>query len=214
MMKWSRILIVLYFIYIFFIFQSYKFLILNVSLAYIPLELANLACKKKWHPMFFWPLAALWLLFFPNSPYLLTDFFHLENLRVNAMQIGVFSNNPFIWKHFTVMAVGILFGLYTGFVSLKWMLDALMDRFRTTANSVAYWGTFGVIIVLSGYAIYLGRFARLHTVYLFTDPMYVIHQMVDAFSYEMFYFIACFVVIQTVIYFIFIKFPNKKASAS
>lgn len=53
MMKWSRILIVLYFIYIFFIFQSYKFLILNVSLAYIPLELANLACKKKWHPMFF-----------------------------------------------------------------------------------------------------------------------------------------------------------------
>ncbi|EUJ51061.1 DUF1361 domain-containing protein [Paenilisteria rocourtiae] len=208
-MKWCRFFLVLYVMYIFFVLDGYYFLVLNISLAYIPFELAALVYQKERKPYVFWPIAFVWLLFFPNSPYLLTDFFHLENLHINAAEVGVFSNNPYIWERFTVMTVGVCFGLYTGFVSLKWMLDEWLIRFKTT-NNVFYWATFVCISVLSGYAIYLGRFARLHSVHLFTDPLHSIQQMLAVFSYQMVYFIACFMVIQTLVYLIFLKFPDKK----
>ncbi|WP_233231005.1 DUF1361 domain-containing protein [Paenilisteria weihenstephanensis] len=209
MMKWCRIFLVMYFIYIIFVLDGYYFLILNVTLAYIPLELAALLYQKKRKAYVFWPIAFLWLLFFPNAPYLLTDFFHLEGLRINAAQIGIFSNNPHIWERFTVLTVGVIFGLYTGFVSLKWMLDEWMLRCKTS-RALVYWASFSGIAILSSYAIYLGRFARLHSVYLFTDPIYSIQQMMAAFSYRMVYFMICFVIIQVVVYLSFVKFPNKK----
>ncbi|MBC1473213.1 DUF1361 domain-containing protein [Listeria grandensis] len=208
-MKWCRFFLIMYFLYIICVLDGYFFLILNVLLAYIPLELAAFVYRKKRSPYLFWPVAFLWLLFFPNAPYLLTDFFHLENLRINAAQIGVFSNHPHIWERFTVMTVGVFFGLYTGFVSLKWMLDEWMIRWKS-ASTLFYWATFGGLTILSGYAIYLGRFARLHSVYLFTDPLRSLQQMLDAFSYPMLYFVTCFIVIQTLIYLIFLKFPDKK----
>lgn len=209
MMKWCRAFFVMYLLYIMFIVDGYYFMILNVSLAYIPLELAAFVYGKQRRAYLFWPVAFLWLLFFPNAPYLLTDFFHLEGLRVNVAGTGVFSSDPYIWGRFTALTVGVCFGLYTGFVSLKWMLDEWMIRCKST-RALVYWATFVGISALSGYAIYLGRFARLHSVYLFTEPLHSIQQMIDAFSYEMGYFVVCFMVIQAIVYLVFLKFPHKK----
>src|SRR5436309_9082729 len=59
----------------------YAFLVWNLFLAWLPLAFALLACEKyrkgperNWH---FLGLAAAWLLFFPNAPYIFTDLIHV-----------------------------------------------------------------------------------------------------------------------------------------
>ena len=53
---------------------------LNVFLAYIPLEISFYFERVNRKLTYF--LMALWLLFYPNAPYLFTDFFHLAELKI------------------------------------------------------------------------------------------------------------------------------------
>lgn len=66
-----------YFLVLHFTADTYTFLILNVGLAYIPFEIAVFLTKKPRVWWIFWPLGIVWLVFFPNAPYLLTDLLHL-----------------------------------------------------------------------------------------------------------------------------------------
>src|SRR2546422_11644248 len=61
----------------------YGFLVWNLFLAWLPLVFALFACEKfrnssrpNWR---FFGLAAAWLVFFPNAPYIFTDLVHLTN---------------------------------------------------------------------------------------------------------------------------------------
>src|ERR1700741_1851339 len=59
---------------------SFIFLVWNLFLACIPLWITMFMRwqERAFRPHFmFWIAAAAWLLFFPNSPYLITDFIHL-----------------------------------------------------------------------------------------------------------------------------------------
>src|SRR3982751_5903070 len=62
---------------------NYTFLIWNLFLAWLPLMFALGVCRQYqagarggWK---LGSLAALWLLFFPNAPYIFTDLIHLNN---------------------------------------------------------------------------------------------------------------------------------------
>jgi uncharacterized membrane protein len=50
----------------------------NLILAWIPWW-ASAALQHQRHAERFWALSALWLVFFPNAPYLLTDLVHLTH---------------------------------------------------------------------------------------------------------------------------------------
>ena len=53
----------------------------NTILAYLPVEMSlHLSAGRK--PIVFWALFALWAIFFPNAPYVLTDYFHLARVDV------------------------------------------------------------------------------------------------------------------------------------
>ena len=61
--------------------ERYAFLIWNLFLAWIPFIISyftyTLTIHRRWVYLFI-PIAAfLWLIFFPNAPYILTDFQHL-----------------------------------------------------------------------------------------------------------------------------------------
>src|SRR5690242_7297060 len=56
----------------------YRFLIWNLFLAWIPFLISyftySLSLRRRWVYLFIPVAAFLWLIFFPNAPYILTDF--------------------------------------------------------------------------------------------------------------------------------------------
>lgn len=129
---------------------AYGFLAWNLFLAWIPL-LLTAALMTAWRlgaRIAVPPLLILWLLFFPNAPYVVTDFVHL----------GGIGGMP---RWFDVLLLGSFAAtsLAIGFVSLH-----LVQRlFRVTLGVVWSWVVALTVIALSGIGIYLGRVAQLNS---------------------------------------------------
>lgn len=148
------------------------FLILNIFLAYIPFEISNLIYKVNNKALII-ILSLLWLLFYPNAPYLLTDFFHLEALNIYELTT-TFNFVLRDWIVFSIITCGLLFGFIIGVISLLRVVKKLQITFF---NNESFIKTFIIILLITlaaGFAIYLGRFPRLHSHYLFTEPILII----------------------------------------
>jgi uncharacterized membrane protein len=129
---------------------DYYFLVGNIFLAWIPLGLAYTIYTFSWNRkvlLFIMPFpAVLWLLFFPNAPYILTDLLHLANPKE---YIPVwFDVLLILWFSWT--------GLSLGIVSLFMMQDIVRREF----GRIAGWGFVGTVGVLASLGIYIGRFLR------------------------------------------------------
>ncbi len=128
----------------------YTFLIWNLFLAWIPLIFSYLAyifSIKRTFLYFLVPLFALvWLAFFPNAPYIITDMQHLANgwggvpLWYDVLLL--------IWFSWT--------GLLLGIVSLYLMQEVVK---KTFGKIIGWLLVFGVSL-LSSIGVYLGRFLR------------------------------------------------------
>ncbi len=140
---------------------TYAFLIWNLFLAWVPLLFAWIVSHIQ-KPAFAWKWmwfpAALWLLFFPNSPYILTDLGHLA--RLSEWTLVPLGFDVVMILTFT------LNGLFVGFVSLFLMEDVWRQHVRArvaTALSVS-------ALILAGFGMYLGRFIRWNSWDLFHRP--------------------------------------------
>lgn len=138
----------------------------NYLLAYIPFELSLVAVKSK-NKFITISMIFIWMLFYPNSPYLLTDFFHLESLDIYNLE--VFNLNLFDWTMFSIITLGIIFGYIIGVYSVIIIAEKLKLKNRNFRYTF-----FFAISYISGFAIYLGRFSRLHSHYLLFDTLKVI----------------------------------------
>lgn len=133
----------------------------NLFLAWLPLWFALAAYNVyKRSSRLSWLVvvgcAALWLLFFPNAPYLLTDIVHLRTSP------GV----PFWYD--LIMVVGFAWtGLFLGLVSL-YLMQSLV---RLAAGGPASWVFALAVSALSGFGIYLGRFLRWNSWDVFLSPL-------------------------------------------
>ncbi|MBO0439750.1 DUF1361 domain-containing protein [Candidatus Enterococcus ikei] len=148
--------------------DSYHFMALNVFLAYLPIEISFHFQKvtKNW----FLLLGILWLLFYPNAPYLFTDFFHLETLTIYQGMDQLFGQSLSDWLSFSLLTVGICF---YGFVGMATIFSTLHECYRRSIFNKKWQGGLFVLIVnlLSSLAIFVGRFDRLHSIHLFTKPL-------------------------------------------
>lgn len=193
---WAYILISLLFI------DRFNFMILNLSLVYIPFELSviisNIKYKeKKSNGLIYWVVFLLWIFFYPNAPYLITDFFHLARLDyIDPMRDYIFTSDPYVWKHFCYLSTGIIFGIGMGLLSLKLVYKSIRDITKKISSNMFI----VVVAILSSYAIYMGRFLRLHTLDLIIYPFDTIKQMVSVFSSEFFYFMLYITIVQLIIY--------------
>ncbi len=88
---------------------------------------------------------ALWLLFFPNAMYIMTDLFHLKQRE------GV----P-LWYDLLILFSAATTGIIMGFVSLLNVERYLQKKIPARYISWAIFGFF----MLCGYGIYLGRYLR------------------------------------------------------
>jgi len=98
----------------------------------------------------------LWLGFFPNAPYIVTDLMHLRNSRAN-------------WLWLDVMAIGscAAMGLYAGILSLRWMHEALLMR---GTRAWLGWAFVLAASLAAGFGVFLGRFQRWNTWDILTRP--------------------------------------------
>ncbi len=101
-------------------------------------------------------LTLLWLIFFPNAPYMVTDLMYIAN-ATGTDGIDIYS--LVFWVKLLYLAIGALFAALLGLSSL-----------RDIHNLVLYWkgrfyGSIFLVAVslLSGLAIYVGRVLRFNS---------------------------------------------------
>jgi len=133
----------------------HHWLVWNVFLAMLPPLFAwvFMHCRIKGLRLM---LAALWFLFLPNAPYLVTDLIHLAHLSFDHWGEG-----RALYPWLTLMQTGISMFLATtmGLWSLSVMHRA-MGRWR---GPVAGWVMTVLVCMASGYAVFLGRFLRFNS---------------------------------------------------
>lgn len=133
------------------------FLIWNLFLALLPYAISAFIKKKKMPLRSYRSFAvyALWLLFLPNSFYLLTDFIHLHHQ--NWLQ--------FLFD-FIMLLSFTMAGFYSGILSVYAIHGIIRKQFsvRTTALLI------GAICILSAFGIYLGRMQRFNSWDILSDP--------------------------------------------
>ena len=130
---------------------NFRYLIWNLFLAWIPFVLAVFVYdrwRRRGAGLTLFVLGALWLLFFPNAPYIATDFVHLNRDPLAPFWFDAVTIASFAWM-----------GLLLGFASLYLMQTVV----RQWLGSAAGWAFAVVAIGLGSLGIYLGRFLRLNS---------------------------------------------------
>ena len=136
----------------------YVFLLVNLFLACMPLFFSTTLrffsyCESHWTIRA--AVAVLWLLFLPNAPYILTDILHLTRA----------SHAP-AWYDLALLLSCSGTGLLVGYLSLI-DVQAIVAR---SLGAACGWIFSFVSLVLSGFAIYLGRFLRWNSWDVLIDP--------------------------------------------
>lgn len=139
----------------------HSFLIWNLFLAWLPMWFAVAAynthkqrSRGSWLLVTIW--AFMWLLFMPNTLYLVTDIVNLY-----------YQPNMLFWYDVVLFALFIWTGVFLGLVSLFLMQEIV----RKTAGRVISWLFVFAVMALSSFGIYLGRFLRWNSWDLFSNPV-------------------------------------------
>ena len=98
--------------------------------------------------------AFIWLLFFPNAPYLLTDILHLKP-----------SDVP-LWYDLILLVAFAWTGTFLGLVSVYLMQTVVYHM----AGMLASWAFVVGTLAAGSFGIYLGRFLRWNSWDIFTNP--------------------------------------------
>ncbi len=148
--------------------DSYSNLVFNLGLAWIPLVVAGLAYIALRNRILFYlvmPISTIvWLIFFPNAPYLLTDFQHLANTYGEAP----------IWFDVLVMIWFAWTGLLLGVTSLYLMQEMVSRAF----SPVVGWIFAISATTVSSVGVYMGRFLRWNSWDILQDPIPIAKDMV------------------------------------
>jgi len=138
---------------------QYSYLVWNLFLAWLPLlfaiRLTAVLRHKLWSSWEAMSLSVLWLVFLPNSFYMISDFIHLQEV----MRIDILYD--------TVMFTSFIYtGVVLGFSSLY--LVHIQLRKRMTAREAGSW--IGLTLLICSAAIYIGRDLRWNSWDILTNP--------------------------------------------
>jgi len=156
--------------------RNFGFLIWNLFLAWVPYawSLWALSIHQR-APRRWWALllpAILWLLFFPNAPYLITDLIHLRQRPEIPLWYDVGLLMSFVWA-----------GCFLAVVSLNMVHQIIRDYVGRLWSWMLVMGIMG----LCGLGIYMGRFLRWNSWDIFLYPTDVLsdigHRLIHPFSH-------------------------------
>lgn len=145
----------------------YLFLNWNLFLAFIPWMLTLLV---RIQPQFqkqklsLLALIGVWLVFFPNAPYILTDLFHLRHTSSMPIWFDLVLVLSFAW-------VGLLFGMFSLW-EIEQLLEKRIGRVKTAILSSSF-------LFLAAFGIYLGRFLRWNSWDILDHPSGILYDISD-----------------------------------
>src|ERR1035437_422242 len=135
---------------------SILYLVWNLLLAWIPYIISSCCIKKDTSVNHFIPFFILWLLFFPNAPYLVTDVLHIASRL-----------SPLLWYDSLLFFFFGWIGLLLGMLSLFHVHQYLKVHYTYLVSELIIFA----ICVISSFGIYLGRFARWNSWDIFINPL-------------------------------------------
>lgn len=170
---------------------QFSFLTWNLFLAWVPFWLILLVENTRQKNLKFLILP-VWLLFFPNAPYIITDLLHLKNYTHNIPWYDSLAI-------FTFAATGVLIALY----SLQ-KAHRILEQYTSPATT---WTLIALCSLLTGFGVYLGRYCRLNSWDLFNRPIWfagrILHQFENPLTYK---FTLTFSFVFFAFYYIYIRF--------
>lgn len=145
------------------------FLLWNIFLAWIPFAvshyLISAANTNRWKEV---GLFTIWLLFFPNALYIITDLVHLD----------IESSIP-KWFDAILLFTSSIVGLMMAFISLYKVEKFLSGRFAKRTVSVIIAG----VLFLGSFGVYLGRFLRWNSWDIISNPLGLLSTIVQRFIF-------------------------------
>lgn len=144
----------------------FRFLDWNLFLAWIPVGLAFFVYESAHagHRVAAAALGVVWLLFFPNAPYMLTDFIHLRESPSTPLWYDGLMLSAFAWT-----------SLVLGFLSLYLMQVV----WRRAAGPIVAWAGVVATLALGSVGVYIGRFIHFNSWDALLHPRRVAH-VIDA----------------------------------
>jgi len=179
----------------------FTFLIWNLFLAFIPYAISkwlsrNIDCvhgRLKFSIIF-----TIWLLFIPNSFYIMTDLFHLDS----------FINIP-LWFDLTIILSFAWNGLLLGILSVRQMEKMLEDYFFKRTELLFIYP----VMFLNALGVYIGRYLRFNSWDIVSNPFQLLKDISDLvlhpFQYKYVWgMVICFSVFMTLIYILLKKLSD------
>lgn len=154
---------------------TFIFLVWNLFLAWIPYWIAlAMPMIKHWKFAPIWTVLffVIWLLFFPNAPYIITDLLHLKHRPPVPKWFDVMLLFSFAWT-----------GLMLGYFSLMEMQRLLRHWLsKRVVNTII-----GFSLLLGSYGIYIGRFQRWNSWDIVNQPLTILKESLNTLLHPMVY---------------------------
>ncbi|MFH0865086.1 MAG: DUF1361 domain-containing protein [Bacteroidota bacterium] len=151
----------------------YFFLNWNLFLAGIPwvLSVVIISVKEKNALLNFF-LFILWLLFFPNSLYIITDLFHLRNETAFPIWYDLILITSFAWA-----------GLMMGFSSLINIRIFLIKFLPVNVTNLIL----AALLFLGSFGVYVGRYLRWNSWDLIANPLPMMIDIKERIAHPMYH---------------------------
>jgi uncharacterized membrane protein len=147
--------------------KVFLFLNWNLFLAFVPWAVTSVTILKpklQTYRITIFILLSIWLLFFPNAPYILTDLFHLRLKSAMPKWFDLILILSFAWT-----------GLVFGFLSLwdiEKILSKSMNRIWMSLISVC-------LLFIGSFGIYLGRYLRWNSWDIINESFNLLYDITD-----------------------------------
>lgn len=142
----------------------------NLFLSWIPLIVAFLADNftKRFGKIPLWLiiLSLVWLAFFPNAPYMITDLAHLT----------VDYQRDLTWHDTIMLFFYAEVSLFNGLVSLYWIHRSWRRVFNRSVSTIFLL----MSLPLAGFGVYLGRVRRMNSWDILHDPMAILKNLFES----------------------------------
>lgn len=148
-------------------YLTYLFLVWNLFLAFVPYVVSEWLSRNTQVIENRWKLTIillLWLLFIPNSFYIVTDLFHLEQFDTAPKWFDLLLLFSFAWN-------GILLGILS-VRKVELVLNSIIGKkFSLFIVFAVMW--------LNGFGIYVGRYLRYNSWDVITQPFSLFGEMLQ-----------------------------------
>ncbi len=106
----------------------------------------------------------MWLLLYPNTPYMVAGFIHYDKTDFSMSSYAypnmyAYATSIVIWINTMYVLMGVVLSNIIGILSLKIIYHLIAYKIGKTLSNIAIL----IISLLSGYAVYIGKFLKLNS---------------------------------------------------